>query len=474
MDRRLLPFAALGACALAACGPSDSSGGPQKEWSLVEAPDLVPVSWTKGQWFVDPQNATGAAGDKNDCATSHSPCLTYAEIANRWGTLSPRLRQSTAITFLSSHVNGNDPVRLDPYIENGAMITIQGVLGPRQVVATGTLGTVAAKNRATGQLLQVTLPPGAQPGQLVVNKTHPGRAWIYKASGAAWLLSQPTLPETVPPSWNPQEVNSWAAGDQVTLYQPVAVNVTEASPTLADCNNASACTNDLLLYQLTVLDPGGVGRDPLVLSGNSIHVSIVESSVQRSIQLSGGAADWYPVFVNDDFAGPIAMNLPAGYVYVFGGLVRPTATGTRLVGALLANDAIVGTSTAFGDGMYGAVFIDSGATLSAIGGVDWWWTLTGTADGTTALWGPGAVDVTGSARFEYPSGATGATTTFLQTGGLTIDGQSTACAIDAPGTGAWTCGITLTPAHLDAARTAGGFGGLAAVQGGASLSNVKF
>jgi hypothetical protein len=411
------------------------------------------------------------ASDTNDCTRPATPCATFQEVANRWGTLAPRLRQSTTITFLSSQVSGNDPVRLDPVIEDGALVTLQGALGPAQAVASGTLSNVVPKDTHGGQMLRATLPAGVGPGELVVDTTQASRAWVYaSAGGGDWYLSQPILQESTPPTWNPVEV-SWYEGDAITVYQPVTVNLVEASPILADCDNGYACTNDLLVTQLTVLDPNGPNVDPLTI-GDSVHVSLLDASVQRVLTVAGGAADWYPNYVNVDFAGALNVDLPAGYVYLYGGQIRPSAAGSRLVGALLADDIAVGASLALGDGMFGAVYLDQGAKLTASTGVDWWWSVSGWFDGVASFYGPGAVDVAAGARLEYAQGY--ASGTFLQTGGLTLGGQSTACAVDTGGSGQPTCGIALTPANLDTDIGAGGFGGSAVGPGGGSLSDVKF
>jgi hypothetical protein len=473
---RAFPMAtAVGVGALMGCAASDRANSDTSKpgFSLAASPDDVPLSWTKGAWFIDPANATGVASDKNECDRVVVPCATFAEVARRWGTNSPRLRQDTTLTFLSSQANANDPVRLDPYIENGAVVSLQGALGSGQVVASGTLADVVPKNRAAGQLLEATLPSGALPGQLIVNTTNASRAWVYRnVSGNRLLISQPLTPESVPYSWNPIEVDLWANGDAVTLYQPVAVNLSEALPVLADCNSGDACTNPLVIYQATVLDPTGGGA-PLTIAG-AMNVALLDSSLRRPLSITAGAADWYPDFIDVDTASPLSVDAPAGYLYVSAGQFRAGAVGTRLVGVGLQKDVIAGVSLALGDGIYGSVFLDQGVTLSAIPGVDWYWTPPGTGGGSPALWGPGALDVSGIARFEYPAGDGGASATFLQTGGLTIGGQSAACSVDTLNTGVWSCGIPLTPANLDLAPASGGFGGLAAVQGGGSLSNVEY
>ncbi len=475
MPCRVLPVAAaISLGALVACtGDGSHSDASKPNVSLAASPDDIPLSWTKGAWFIDPANATGSASDSNDCDTAVLPCATFAEVTRRWGTNSPRLRQDTTLTFLSSQANANDPVRLDPYIENGALISLQGAFGPGQTIASGTLADVVPKNRAGGQLLEATLPAGALPGALIVNTTNASRAWVYKnVSGNTWLISQPLTPESVPYTWNPAEVDVWANGDAITLYQPVAVDVVEASPVLADCNSGDACNNPFVIYQATVLDPSG-GSAALAISG-AMNVALLDSSLRRPLSITGGAADWYPDFIDVDIASPLSIDAPAGYLYVSGGQLRAGAAGTQLVGVGLEKDVIAGVSLALGDGIYGSVFLDQGVTLSAIPGVDWSWTQAGTGVESPALWGPGALDVSGVARFEYPTGTGGAMATFLQSGGLTIGGQNTACSVDVQNTGVWSCGIALTPANLDSSLASGGFGGLAAVQGGGSLSNVEY
>jgi hypothetical protein len=364
-------------------------------------------------------------------------------------------------------------VHLDPYIENGAVVSLQGSLGPAQTVASGTLAGVVPKSRTGGQLLQATLPAGAQPGQLIVNTTNASRAWVYRnITGNTWLISQPLTPESAPYAWNPGEVDVWANGDAITLYQPVAVDVVEASPVLADCNSGDACNNPLVIFQTTVLDPSG-GSTALAISG-AMNVAILDSSLRRPVAVTAGAADWYPDFIDLDIASPLTINAPAGYLYVSGGQFRAGAAGTQLVGVGLEKDVIAGVSLSLADGIYGSVFLDQGATLTALPGVDWYWTETGIGVESPALWGPGALDVSGVARFEYSAAMGGAAATFLQTGGLTIGGQNAACSVDTQGTGVWACGIPLTPANLDLPIASGGFGGLAAIQGGGSLSNVEY
>lgn len=74
---------------------------------------------------------------------------------------------------------------------------------------------------------------------------------------------------------------------------------------------------------------------------------------------------------------------------------------------------------------------------------------------TCALWGPATLDVHTGGEVHYTAPAT---VCFLQTGGILLEGATT--AVTRNGT-AFAVGIALTPANLDKSVGAGGFGGLA-------------
>ncbi|HLK37034.1 MAG TPA: hypothetical protein VKU41_09820 [Polyangiaceae bacterium] len=460
---------AMTAAASISCGSAGSSGGGNRSSELAS----LPLSWKTPAWFIDPANSTGHASDNNPCTSASLPCLTFAEVGSRWGTYSPRLRQNTTLTFLSSHADNSDPVYLSPFIENGALVSVRGTLGAAQQVATGTLANVITKNRAAGQLLRATLPAGAAADLLVVNATRSSRAWIYKSAGGSdWYLSQPLAPVSAPPAaLYPPEVDTWANGDAVTLYQPVAVDLAQVTPVVADYGGAAK--NQLLVYGLKVLDPGGPSAlDPTSASSD---VYFAETTLQRAMLLGVAAAKMPPVFVNVDFVSVAASGVldPGSQIPLFGGVLRGVTTSTGvpaypdLRGAHLDADVICASRCGMTGGSYGTVFVDSGDRLT-------WKDDEGIFDGTyggPTLWGPGAVDVYGHARLQYPAGANKAQATFLQSGGLTINGSSTACSPAGADAGAWKCGVAITPAHLDAPVSAGGFGGTAVNPGGGSISN---
>jgi hypothetical protein len=454
---------------LTACGRDGATQSSKNRLSFI------PQSWTVPAWFIDPKNSTNAANDSNTCTTAADPCLTFAGVSSKWGTYAPRLRQNTTITFLSSHSDDADPVYLRPFIESGALVMVRGALGPAQLVAPGTLSNVMAKNRPAGQLLRATLPLGAAPGQLVINTAKSSRAWVYRSAGtpADWFLSQPLEPAIVPGAdinTFPIEDDGWANGDPISLYQPVMVDLVEAKPTLVD---SVATSNNLTFYQLGVLAPNSPFAD---LRLNS-SVYFVETSIGRATTLGMTGANLLPAFVNVDFASDAILGYQDPYVHVavVGGQLRTPGFFGDWRGADIVNDFIVGGGAGVGGGVmmsgggYGTVFVDATIDLTfGAGPVVVPASFNPSAD---VIWGPGAVSLILNTRAEYPPGLNQAQKTFLQTGGLLINGSPSACAVDPTQPLSLRCGIALTPANLDTAVSAGGFGGLAFIPGGGSITN---
>jgi hypothetical protein len=464
------PFAHLALVAVAATIGCELAGENSPVGTAVEPL----ASWTTPAWFIDPANATGAASDGNTCTTAAAPCLSYAAIASRWDTLSPTLGQNTTLTFLSSHTDNGDPVYLAPYLLNGANLLVQGVLGPAQQTAVGVLGTIAAKNRGTSQLLQAALPAGAAAGQLVVNSTHASRAWVYAyAGGSNWLLSQPLAPVTVGAqvAAAPAEVNSWAVGDAVTLYNPVTVDIVQATTSPP----ASGPSGAVEIYQLAVFDPSGADRyDPFTFTSG---VQVVESAIQRVTQAGPPAVGPAPSFVNVNLEADVTADLgsnPTGPLSLVGGQIENAQFGiyASLRGVTLDGDFLFGRGSRADlfESAYGNVFVDSSAIAYVTDG-----TLSCTPDsgpyGPPTLWGTGTVDVMGVARMEYPVGPNRAQSTFPGVN-LQLDTSTTACIGTSGSAQTGPCGIALTAPHLDLATAQGGFGGTAVEPGGASLSNL--
>ncbi len=463
-----------------------SSAGDQVASSSAGVTPPLPIAWTRPSWFIDPANGAGTASDKNTCTTAASPCLSFGGVVQIWGgTTSPRLRQNTTITFLSSQWNSADPVVFTPRIENGATVTLQGALGPAQQIAAGNLTVIAAKQRASAQLLDVALPAGAAPGLLVVDTTRGSRAWVYvpDSSSQGWLLSQSLVAANLP-TLLPAEDDAWQTGDSVVVYQPVTVNLDEVAPTVADGATASGSPN-VNIYQLRLVDPT-IGEAPEEQYAQSLSVgagvNFVESSIGKVITNPGGTTGLTEGFVNVDF-GEIFLGATPGPAFtIWGGQSRYGFLVMQ--GGLVDGDFIVGPSFPNNPSSFGIYSMTIG---DAYLGPDsaftvWADSQVGRAGDPGIVWGAGEVLVAGSATLTYSDEAT-ATATFLQTGGLYLDapglgvlldgdaGPTTACAVDRTGSSGWTCGITVTPANLDLPVSQGGFGGNAVIPGGGSITN---
>ncbi len=449
---------------------------------------VLPPSWTVSAWYIDPANSIACASDSNSgtsatcsggcsgstCPSGVGPLRTFQELdVHRWGcignpTSCPRLRQDTVVTFLSSHVDNSDPVYFYPAIEAGAHVRIQGQL-PAPVVS-GTLSGVTVANRSTPTLTLATLGAGAATGQLLVNSTHPARAWVYaSAGGSSWKLSQPLVPVTLPTtSLTPAEVNTFANGDSYALYSPVAVNIVSVVPTLTDV--APGFDNSLAIYQLQFYDPLAPGDDTVSLGEN---VRTYESYAQRLVGIiPTPGAELIHACINVWTNG--AYNSAAGDTdttqYTGGVIAAFPVFGT----IALDGDVIIGAGgfAAINGGnlqtnYYGPVYIDTGATL-AFGAVET--PYSGYGAGNVIVWGPGTLNVQGTGRLAYAAGAGQAAATFKQSGGFQADSQTKVClGVQGAASAFGTCNITLSAASLDS--NLGATSGCLAVPGGASVCN---
>jgi hypothetical protein len=438
---------------------------------------LVPPangSWTTPAWFISPQ--TGS--DTNAGTSALAPLKTYARLTQLWGTTSPTLRQNTTITFLTSHTDNTDPVVFHPRIANSAVVIVQGALGAAQTIATGVLANVTAKNRGTPQLLQANLGALAVAGLLLVNATRgSARCWVYQnVTGNIWTLTQPLAPETIPATLTfPALVDTFANGDAFTLFKPVQVNLVDVSSTLIDYDGAF--NNVLYLSDLTIFDPQGASNDNCY---RGAHVWMLECGTQRSIYRTSPTNDQYELTVNvfndggwyDDGASDGEFDAIVGGCITGAGQVNASPR-TAFDGDIILSPAVLSSP----QGVTLAL-VNISTTLTMGGGRSALIDIAGgygpTVNGQ-ALWGTGGIQLLGVASFYYKPDF-GAEAIMLFKGGITINGNgagTTACSFvpATPPTGVVTihAGIAVTPATLDAAAGAAGFGGLAFNPGGASI-----
>lgn len=428
------------------------------------------VASLQGSIFIDPQNVSTCASDSNltcslsTCGTTgDGPCKTYGQIVQRWGTNAPHIRTATTITFLSSHSDDTDPIILKASVEHGAQLKIACPIGTAQQVGTGTLSSFVAKNTATPQLTQAALGFTALANQLVDNTTHAGRAWTYSnVSGTTWTYTQPLTVNTY--TLGASEVTTWAASDVIAVYEPIAIDLVDLEPVVADATSA----NELVKVQdCTILDPAGVGQDSLRVND---YVALSEVKSQRGVTFVSPIVAPFSTFSTVVMPGlynsvTLASNIGSGFpgqgdnssVAIVGGAdLVAAANGSYWNWPAIDSDAIFKNGVTVKNGyVENGVYIGTGATLSAEG--------FGFENGPA--WGPGTISFAGTLKNFYT--ASNSTAAFKNTGGIEMSGAATtACSSSGATTQTITCGITLNVTNLDAAASGSAFGALAFGKGG--------
>lgn len=408
-------------------------------------------------WAIDP-----AAGNDEASGAPGHPLKTAAELTRRWGTTEPDIEQETTVALVSSQPNFTDYIRWRPRCGNANFYLV----GTPTVVGAGVLSGVIAKNRATPQLLTAALPgAGLAAGMMVVNATRGNSvAFLYvHTAGSTWKLSQPLtpIPTSTPyylPLAPPAEVDTWANGDAVTVYQLPSVNLAELS-----CQGASE--DNVNIFSFAYAQHLAFTFTQCTLGENTYATECASSS---GVYKLGGGRQGNDGFVN--FASSSQVHgtgyAGSGAFYVIGGfyLFDLTSTGGGIVldGDVIyapnGNTPIGGWFTAIG-----FVYIEAGKTLAvqAEASIQ----NTGLGFGGAATWGPGITNAIGAGRFAY---APNAVTAFLHTGGMQLNNVATAYSVGAGAAAAWNGGIAITPANLDAAFGVAGFGGRAVNPGGGS------
>jgi hypothetical protein len=448
-------------------------------------PPTTPIV-TQATWYIDPANSSGHASDANTGLTSSVPVLTWnGGVVAKWGTISPRLQQSTTVFWMSSQGFWNDPVYFNPYVERGAFVGFQGVLGSSQLVASGTLGTVTSKARASGTLLSAVLPSPTgtyASNQLIINATHSSVAWLYAlSSGTTWKLSQPLQPQTIgSPLVNPfvtstrlNEVDTWASGDSVTVYSLPNVDIVSFQPTLADIfstlDGGPTQNNQPYLYRVAVLDPQNDASAENWYYGNNIP-NYYETSFSRAV--ATGSSTFLSNFNGyyncaTALSGFFAQNsYPQTSALFVGGIAM---TPLLASGVTYDADAIIGGggSAIARDSGFGLVYIDTGTTLQVNGAYCALNASVGYNSFKSIIWGPGTLNPTGPSRCTYTGDASAV---FEQTG-LELNGLTTAYSVNGGSPVSIFTGITLSGSNLNAAAGSAGFGGTAFRPGGASLTS---
>lgn len=364
---------------------------------------------------------------------------------------------------------------------NWAVRRIGGAL-----IGSGTLSGVIAKNRATPQLLTANIGFNPTTGVALIRNTTTGKlsnAWVYNSiTGTTYSLSQPMTPVTLPlQAGFGSEVDTWANGDTFEAYLPTAISIVQVGATVAVADFPTFTPQIQINHISFVSVDTSNTNNESVIFGNSVAVSESDFTValiDQSSPSSHGSLQASTVYTNVQVNQAIGLTsiyskFSAGILAAVNGSIIAWSFDNDTILALstvaeitLVSDVTYGPAgTAFSTPYVTNIYVEAGGAV--LGHLR----VTGSRSFTNAIvWGPGTLDASGTARLYYASGAGKAVATFINTGGLRLNGQSNANAFN-PATGVWTGPLAITATALDATIVSGGFGGLAVNVGGASYTN---
>ena len=446
---------------------------PQRHVVGAARPPTWPPNWTVPTWYIDGANVTGCAKDSNTCqsatctpGTNVGPCARYAEIGARWGTTSPVLRQATQVTWLSDAASSDFVTATVTYV-NGGGLTLCGTLTQ---AASGTLGTVTAKNRAAGQLTNANLGQAVAGfvGFLLQDVTHPAWAWVDAAvSTNVAALTQPMAqqfnPACVAQSSPVYEQDVLQAGDAYVVWRPTQVPIGDLRATAISGVGNNPSQNFWVPLQIAHLwspSTAGPGLLSSYLPMGTYFMAETRFDSKVVISAESMAQEPFDPWANNRFVGGLQTN-DSGYGSEFGaicggslGVVGSTPSSVTNASLNFDCDVLIhGYLQTTGNAGLGLAYVDSASPADVLVGLTIIRPIL--VPGTSALWGPGAITVTAMSTLFYSSSPA---TQLLQTGGVTLNGSGTACAFDTTvDPSLWHCGRALTNANLAALVDAGGF-----------------
>lgn len=365
---------------------------PSHTLSAVGIPPPLNPNWSVAAWFVDPQNTTTCASDDNSCTSATcgaagsgvGPCKTWGQInAIRWGCLGspvacPRLRQTTTITFLSSHTDDTDPVESFPSIEHGgSLIFTANLTQTVPSVGTSTFTTVInySNSSATNQAANDTGQLIGNKGAMVVDMTKSATFWCNEGTVNGSHICRMTVPMgtvTAPPTalqvpslfvnmTGGAGAPGLASGDTYVEYVTTNVNIVAVKPIIADWSAAAPAipTNGVFLYHLNIFDPSGTPGTNTVRWGAGVIG--LEIHHDRVIDLDGNPGNNDDGCVNcSGWGGAIGGRLSSGHSwhYLGGEFSSTTVTTMNITGMGVIFDGLA---------MYeGAATFPQGVTLGLV------------------------------------------------------------------------------------------------------------
>jgi hypothetical protein len=395
---------------------------------LRTASGIVPQALFQQDWYVDP-----VGGDNENSGQAGHPVKTVmGGIVPRWGGQTEQTR-GLRIFFLNDETPGQEEIYLTASVPVGQTLQVFG--NYIDVGAATTLATVTPKNRATAQLLVVTLtapPGGLAVGQFVHNTTKGSRAVIYQDAAGTLSMGQPFTAQVLGSVGAIVEDDTWAPGDTVQVERRLQINL----------DYLSSISENILLQAFETLRPLAEIDCP-VATGFALDCG---ASSGNSWQHSGGTEMKYLDFWTDSLF--YTRNTYNDYgVFLLGGYVEHVLVNGAC-NIVLDGDLIVGQAELnFGGITYpGQFYVASEVICSELA------YIAGDAGllSTAIIWGPGSWW-----QFSGTFFCLGQlfVNTLLQLGGTYLGaGQYSSVSQYDRTTGVWTAGVATTPANLDAGK----------------------
>jgi hypothetical protein len=406
----------------------------------------MPFTPAQSTVWIDPLNRTGLATDASPGNTATNPVRTFngGVLPRCSGGKTDELTAPLTLNFMSgSPADDSDPIDFSPVLAKQSFLRINAFLDSHNLVGTSNLATVTPKNRATGQLLTADLSgvPGVAAGQVLVNKTlgKESRCHVlYAIGGGVFALTQPlSIVDNWPEAASPVPVDTYANGDLFELYNEDLLDIVRLEPVVGQFD-------PFLADEFTVVTNAGILNATALLACAYIGdtVAFLYSQIQKKVVLTRPAYGRNTVFF-----GCSGVALAGGGMDVRGTGNHPSLVAgawNRLLGIGVDLDQDVILSNGFCrelGGVLGAVCIDTGGKLEIAEQS----ALTDMGVGA-ALWGKGAIDVTGRLALQ---GAT-AVASLLNSGGLTINGKTSVFSATSTTPSVVDGATPLTPANVDA------------------------
>lgn len=416
-----------------------------------------PATWTQADWYVDWTNGN----DANDGKTPATAVKTVmGGVVAKWGTVSPILAQTTTIHILTPQPLNAEQIILEPIL-SGLIDFI--IVGTPQLVAHTNLGAVTAKNRAANVQFAAAGFGGAgiAVGQLVHNTTAGKDSWgfIYALPGGGVAdLTQPLAPMTpgvttlfVPA---PAEVDTWAIGDTVDVFEACALNLRSLIVHGGSATDPLFIHPNVWVRYIKVLDAGGA-------PGNSTFAPIFPGNyvTLESCMFQPSLVTTEPSFE----ANVIQCYMGAGcwpdWTYIAGGIVTLYGLETTGINWLDADLILQSSAGLSGECILG--FVNILNTVAGHGGAEL--RIETFTYGSSFVWGAGTINLQIESSLWNTSGKTWVNCLSVPT----LQAMGLAFGSGYVGGGVFNDGIAITPANLDLWQ------GLQNVRGGARYSSLQ-